>query len=149
VVVLHPRVSVALETQHAAMPVDGATLPDDAHAILAMPRGPREQDGREPILEADEQLRGILDFVLVMSQAPGPCPHSLWLTAKVEQRVEQMRAVVEQDATAALALERPPRHLSAISLEPIDRKLGQVPCADRPVSHPLANLPPHGIEAVL
>src|SRR5579863_10227120 len=120
---------VALETQHAAMPVNRAALPDDAHAVLAMPRGPRQQDGRQPILKADEQLRSILDLILLMPQSPSPRPHRPRLAAEVEQGVQKMRPVVEQDAPAALALERPPRQRPTVGLEPIDRQLGQMPRA--------------------
>src|SRR5579859_1225855 len=116
------------------MPIDRAALADDAHAIFPVPGGPCEQDGRDPVGKCDEELSGIFDFVLAVAETACPRLDSLRLTAKIQKGVQQVRTVVEQDTAAALTLEGPPRHLSAIRFEAIHGELGQMPLADGSVS---------------
>ena len=71
---------------------------------------------------------------------------------RIEQRIEEMRAVVEKDA-ASLGGDGPPRLIAGVGPGvrggPIYGQLGQVPMSDRVFAEPGQHLPPCRVEPVL
>src|SRR5258705_4100706 len=96
-----PNLPVALQRQDAAAPDDTAALAGESNLVLAPPRGPRQKHRGQAIGILEQELRAVLDIVLVMPQPPGPGAHPRRWPGDVEKLVDQMGAVVEYHTSAA------------------------------------------------
>ena len=118
-----------------------------------MSRGPRQEHDAEPLGIFEEQMCAVFHIVIAMAQQASPRAHARRHARGIEHLVDQVRAVIEENAAARIGAQSAPRRWiragAAVSHQAVHVQLSEVPAPDGALREPLPQLYPHGVVAIL